>query len=214
MSYKTILFDLDGTLTDPGVGITNSVAYALKKLNYPEQSRNELFKFIGPPLIDSFTSFCGMSLDEARLGVKIYREYYAENGIFENYVYEKIPELLQRLKDGGKTLIVASSKPEVFCRKIMEHFDLDKYFFYVAGSNMDESRSTKAEVIEYALKTCNIGDCSEVLMVGDRKHDVLGAKQFNIDTCGVLFGYGSKEELTDAGAKYLAATPLEILNYV
>ena len=131
MSYKTILFDLDGTLTDPGVGITNSVAYALKKLNYPEQSRNELFKFIGPPLIDSFTSFCGMSLDEARLGVKIYREYYAENGIFENYVYEKIPELLQRLKDGGKTLIVASSKPEVFCRKIMEHFDLEKYFFYI-----------------------------------------------------------------------------------
>lgn len=213
MLYKTILFDLDGTLTDPGIGITNSVNYALKKMNYPEQSRNELFKFIGPPLIDSFMQFCNMDKAQAEQAVNFYREYYAQKGIFENYVYEKIPELLETLQKMGKTLIVASSKPEIFCKQIMEKFDLAKYFLYIAGANMDETRTKKAEVIEYALKTCNISNYNEVLMVGDRMHDVLGAKQFGIATCAVLFGYGTKEELKNAGAKYFAKTALEILNY-
>ena len=202
--YETILFDLDGTLTDPGLGITNSVAYALKKWNIEVKDRSELYKYIGPPLIESFEKFCGFTHDDAVLSLKYYREYFAEKGLFENEVYDGIADMLQYLKKQGKRLVVATSKPEVYAKKILEHFDLYKYFDFLAGATFDEKRVKKKDVIDYALKICGIEDLSKVVMIGDREHDVIGAACFGIDSVGVLWGYGSREELEAAGATYIA----------
>lgn len=206
-TYNTILFDLDGTLTDPGIGITNSVAYALNKYNIQVKDRSELYKFIGPPLHESFENFYGFSKEEALKAVEYYREYYKDKGIFENYVYEGIKELLKELKAAGKTLVLATSKPEIFAKQILEHFQLESYFTYIAGSNLDGSRTKKDEVIRYALDSCNIStkdQMAQTIMIGDRKHDALGAGKVGIDSIGVLFGYGSSEELKEAGATYIA----------
>jgi len=202
--YKTVLFDLDGTLTDPGEGITNSVAYALKKYNIIVEDRTELYKFIGPPLWESFKMFYGFSKEEAERAVEYYREYYRDIGIWENSVYDGIEELLINLKNNGYKLIVATSKPEVFARQILEHYGLDKHFDYIAGGTLDGTRIKKDEVIAYALETCEIADTSEVIICGDRAFDVIGAKKWGIDSIGVLFGYGSREELEDAGATFVA----------
>ena len=164
INYKYILFDLDGTLTDPAIGITNSVMYALKKYGIEISDRSELFKFIGPPLWDSFEKYYGFSKEEAKKAVGYYREYYNTKGIFENYVYNGFNELLNLLKVNGKILIVATSKPEVFAKQILEHFDIAKYFTYIAGGNLDGSRVNKDEVISYALKSCNITDKSKVII--------------------------------------------------
>lgn len=212
--YQYILFDLDGTLTDPGIGITNSVAYALEKYNITVEDRTELYKFIGPPLQDSFMEFYGFSEMESKKAVEYYREYFRDKGIFENEVYEGIPELLQTLKGAGKQVILATSKPEEFARQILEHFDLIQYFDFVAGATMDGSRSEKADIIQYALDKCMIKDTSKVIMVGDRKHDIIGAAKNKLPAIGVLFGYGSEEELRNAGAKYLARTSFDILKYI
>lgn len=212
--YQYILFDLDGTLTDPGIGITNSVAYALEKYNITVEDRTELYKFIGPPLQDSFMEFYGFSEMESKKAVEYYREYFRDKGIFENEVYEGIPELLQTLKGAGKQVILATSKPEEFARQILEHFDLIQYFDFVAGATMDGSRSEKADIIQYALDKCMIKDKSKVIMVGDRKHDIIGAAKNKLPAIGVLFGYGSEEELRNAGAKYLARTSFDILKYI
>lgn len=213
--YDIVLFDLDGTLTDPGVGITNSVAYALEKYNIHVKEREELYRFIGPPLIDSFQNFYGFSEQQALEAVVYYREYYQDKGIFENYVYEGIPELLKELQKREKRLIVATSKPEEFAKKIIEHYNLESYFSYVAGATMDnQTRITKAAVIQYALETCQIKDRAKVIMVGDRKHDVQGAAQCGIDTIGVLYGYGDRTELQTAGAKYIAETVEQIADFI
>ncbi len=204
MAYQTILFDLDGTLTDPGVGITNSVAYALGKYKITVPERAALYKFIGPPLIDSFERYYGFSHERAVEAVTFYREYFSETGIFENQVYDGIGELLQELRKAGKQLIVATSKPEQFAVQILEHFALAGYFDFIAGACMDESRTKKAEVITYALEACGITDKSRVLMVGDREHDVLGAKEAGVASLGVLYGYGDREELERAGADIIA----------
>ncbi len=204
MAYQTILFDLDGTLTDPGVGITNSVAYALGKYKIAVPERAALYKFIGPPLIDSFERYYGFSRERAMEAVNFYREYFSETGIFENQVYDGIGELLKDLRAAGKRLVVATSKPEQFAVRILEHFALADYFDYIAGANMDESRTKKAEVITYALKVCGITDRRPVLMVGDREHDVLGAKEAGVASLGVLYGYGDREELERAGADIIA----------
>lgn len=172
--YEVILFDLDGTLTDPGVGITNSVAYALKKYGIEVTDKTELYKFIGPPLQESFETYYGFSEEKARTAVEYYREYYRDKGIFENLVYEGIEKLLKTIYDSGKKIIVATSKPEIFANKILEHFHLAKYFTYIAGASMDGTRTKKDEVISYALKTCYISDFSKVVMIGDREHDVIG----------------------------------------
>lgn len=212
--YQYILFDLDGTLTDPGIGITNSVAYALEKYNISVEDRTELYKFIGPPLQDSFMEFYGFSEMESKRAVEYYREYFRDKGIFENEVYEGIPELLQTLKGLGKQVILATSKPEEFARQILEHFDLIQYFDFVAGATMDGLRSEKSDIIQYALEQCMIKDTSKVIMVGDRKHDIIGAAKNKLPAIGVLFGYGSEEELRNAGAKYLARTSFNILKYI
>ncbi len=212
--YKNILFDLDGTLTDPGVGITNSAAYALAKYGIKIIDRSELYKFIGPPLKNSFMEYFGFSEAESLQAVEYYREYFRDKGIFENKVYEGIPEMLQALKNAGKTIILATSKPEAFAQKILEHFDLLKYFDFVAGATMDGVRSKKADVIRYAIEKSQISDLAETIMVGDREHDIIGANENGISSIGVLFGYGSMEELEKAGAMYIVGAPLEILGTV
>ena len=213
--YDYIFFDLDGTLTDPGVGITNSVAYALKKFGIEPPEREALYPFIGPPLKDSFARFYGMNADECTLAVKYYREYYSDKGIFENALYGSIPELLEALRTRGKRLVLATSKPDVFAEKILVHFGLREHFDFVAGASMDETRTKKDEVIAHALGSCDLFDKTDrILMVGDRKHDILGAAVHGIDALGVTFGYGSKEELTAAGAKFIAHSPAEILQFI
>ena len=212
--YKYILFDLDGTLTDPGLGITNSVMYALKKFGIYENDRTSLYRFIGPPLKESFADFCGFSPEQCELAVSYYREHFRDTGIFENSVYTGIPELLTQLKERGRTLIVATSKPEVFAVRILKHFGLYRHFAYTAGAAMDDSRSLKADVIRYALEQCGVTDKSEAVMIGDRKHDIIGAKENGIHSVGVLYGYGDIAELQAAGADCIAAEPADILNCV
>ena len=202
--YKYILFDLDGTITDSAPGITNSVKYALKKLGAPIPPYETLCKFIGPPLLDGFRDICGFDTEKAQAAVKLYREYYETTGLFENAVYDGIPELLRALKENEKTVILATSKPEKFARLILDHFDLMQYFNYAAGASMDETRNKKDAVIAYALKECNITDKSLAVMVGDRHHDIFGAKENGISSVGVLYGFGNREELTAAGADYIA----------
>lgn len=212
--YQYILFDLDGTLTDPGEGITNSVAYALKKYNIIVEDRRELYKFIGPPLQESFLRFYGFSEEQSLEAVEFYREYFSVKGIFENKVYKGTEETLSALKDKGKHIILATSKPEKFARQILEHFDLMKYFDFVAGATMDGTRSKKDDVIRYAVSNYPVNDLSKAVMIGDREHDILGANNVGMDSIGVLFGYGDNDELTEAGATYIVKEMKDILNIV
>lgn len=212
--FRYLLFDLDGTVTDPGIGITNSVMYALKKFGIEEADRRKLYRFIGPPLADSFREFYGFSEKEARQGIVFYREYYRDKGIFENKVYDGMEEMLKVLKKNGKELILATSKPEKFARQILEHFHLKPYFSFAAGATMDERRVRKEDVIAYALQTCHILDRNRTLMIGDRRHDIEGARCNGLPALGVLYGYGSRQELVKAGAAALAESPEDILTYV
>ncbi|TYQ16733.1 UNVERIFIED_CONTAM: phosphoglycolate phosphatase [Acetivibrio alkalicellulosi] len=210
MGYEYVLFDLDGTITDPAIGITNSVIYALKKYGIEVSDRSELYKFIGPPLRESFENYYGFSKKEAKMAVEYYREYYRDRGIYENLVYDGFEDLLKTLKDNSKILIVATSKAEVFAKQVVEYFDIAKYFTYVAGSNLDGTRVKKGEVISYAIKSCNIVDLSKTIMIGDREHDIIGAKEMGISSIGVLFGYGSRNELEKAGADFIVDTVADI----
>lgn len=212
--YNTILFDLDGTLTDSQYGIFNSLVYALKKFNIEVDDRSQLKRFLGPPLHESFANFYGFSEEKALIGVDYYREYFHDKGIFENEVYEGVYELLENIKASGKKIILATSKPEEYAIRILEHFDLAKYFDVIAGATMDGSISKKSDVIEYALKRGNVENFEETIMVGDREHDILGSKKFGLDSIGVLYGYGSLEELNEAGATYIAETVEDILEYL
>ena len=212
--YDTILFDLDGTLTDPGEGIINSVLYALNKYEIHIEDKTDLYKFIGPPLVDSFKIYFGFSEEKSMQAVEYYREYFKEKGMFENTVCDGIEDLLESLKAADKKLIAATSKPEPFAVKILEHFSLAGYFDFIAGATMNSQRIKKAHIIEYALNCCNINDLSGVVMVGDREHDIIGAKTVGIDSIGVLFGYGSREELVRAGASYIAEKTEDIYKIV
>lgn len=208
--FDYLFFDLDGTLTDPALGITNSFIHAIKYFGLEVPSYETLCSFIGPPLPDTFKQQFGFSEEKAAEGVKKYREYFSEKGLLENSVYPGIPELLAQLKQQGKKLIVATSKPEEYSVRIIEHFGLAQYFENVCGSLMDESRSKKDEVIAYAIERNGISDKSKILMIGDRKHDILGAKKVGLKSCGVLFGYGSLEELQTAGADFIAQNIQEL----
>ena len=212
-SYEYCFFDLDGTLTDSSSGITNAVRYALDKYGIREPDRRKLYRFIGPPLTESFREFYGFSEERCLEAVRYYREYYRDRGIYENCVYDGMEEVLKVLKQAGRHLVVATSKPEVFARQIISYFHLDPYFEYVAGMELDGGRGTKAEVIEYALEACKVPDRTKVLMIGDREHDVLGAKKAGIDCLGVLYGFGTEEELLTAGASGITATVEGILEY-
>lgn len=216
--FDTVLFDLDGTLTDPFEGISNSVIYALKKFGIAAPDKPLLKKFIGPPLTESFSEYCGLNHSDALHAVDYYREYFSVAGIFENKPYEGVCELLSGLKERGYTAILATSKPEQFAKAIVQHFGLDQYFKEICGATMDQSRTQKADVIAYALKKCEIKDeikdKKRAVMVGDRKHDIIGAKTNGLSSIGVLYGYGSKEELLEAGANYIANSPVDILHYI
>ena len=205
-----VFFDLDGTLTDSGLGITNSVAYSLEKHGIEVSSREDLYKFVGPPLVDSFMKYYGFSLEGARKAVDAYREYYRERGIFENEVYDGVRELLEALRCAGKKIVLATSKPEIFAKKILSYFELDGYFCCVVGAMLDETRTKKSDVISYALSCCGNPTLDSVIMVGDREHDILGAKENGIRSIGVLYGYGTREELSEAGADFIAKTPKDI----
>lgn len=201
MKKQYILFDLDGTLTDPKEGITKGVAHALAAFDIQVEDLDTLTPFIGPPLYASFSEFYGFDEAQIEKGVRTYREYYTDKGMWENYVYDGIPELLQHLKAAGKTILLATSKPEKVAKQILEKFELLQYFDYAAGAAMDlKDRYTKADVIAHALEMCGSPDPSDIVMVGDRKFDVEGAAPFGIETIGVTYGYGTKEELEEAGA--------------
>lgn len=210
MKIHTILFDLDGTLTDSGEGIMNAVRYTLERYE-KEATEEELRSFIGPPLQTQFEQFLKVSEKEGKRAVSIYREYYTKRGIYENKVYPGIPDVLKQLKQAGFRLCIATSKPEKFAVQIAEHFNFAQYFDRIGGALMDGNRTKKREVIEYVLTEEQIGDQREgILMVGDRKHDICGAKQTGLRSMGVLYGYGSQEELETAGADWIVETPEDI----
>lgn len=212
--FDIVLFDLDGTLTDPGEGITNSVAYALKKYDIEVTDKRELYKFIGPPLKDSFMKYYGFSEEKAEEAIAFYREYFRNIGIFENKVYDGVEDMLRTLHADGKKIVLATSKPEEFAVRILEHFGLKKYFAVVAGASMDSSRSKKGDVIAYAISLCENFDKDTAIMIGDREHDIIGAKENELKSIGVLYGYGDEEELKTAGADYIAVAPEDILKLV
>ena len=205
-----IFFDLDGTLTDPALGITNSLMYALDKFGVHVENREELYQFIGPPLVDKMMEVYGFSKGKAEQGLAYYREYFGVKGIFENTVYDGIPEMLKELQESGYRLALATSKPEMFAKQILDHVELTKYFCFVGGSDMEGTRASKDAVIKYVLASLDIAEPSKCIMVGDREHDVIGAEKCGIDCVGVLFGYGSREELENAGASYIVETVTEL----
>jgi phosphoglycolate phosphatase len=200
-----ILFDLDGTLTDPGEGITNSVAYALRQFGIEVADRSALNAFIGPPLLESFARYYGFDAEKCREALVQYRVYFAERGIFENQLYPETVWLLEELTRLGAKLILATSKPEEYALRILRHFDVEQYFYCVAGASMDEKRCEKSDVIAYALQKAGIADSTACVMVGDRRHDVQGARANGIPCIGVLWGYGDEAELRAAGASAIAA---------
>ncbi|UQZ36631.1 phosphoglycolate phosphatase [Paenibacillus sp. PK3_47] len=208
-SLKNILFDLDGTLTDPKEGITKCIEYALNKFGIEVEHPDLLLPYIGPPLYDSFIQIQGMPAEQALLAVDYYRERYKTLGMFENSVIPGIPQLLEELQNQGYSLYVATSKPVVFAEEIIRHYKLEGYFKYVGGSNLDGTRSKKREVIQHVLDHNNL-PAGEALMIGDREHDIIGAQGCGVTSIGVTFGYGSVEELNGAGADYIAYTVAEV----
>ena len=206
-----LLWDLDGTLTDPMEGITRSVQAALRAFGIDEPDRRRLCPFIGPPLLDSFREFYGFSEEEAARAVVKYREYFAETGIFENTLYPGVPHVLETLAARGKTHVLATSKPTVFAERILTHFGLSGFFTQTIGSNLDGTRTAKAEVVAHALAQFPDTDASAAVMIGDRHFDMEGAHAAGIDAVGVTYGYGSREELEASGAAALAASPEELL---
>ncbi|MEE6449976.1 HAD family hydrolase [Gottfriedia acidiceleris] len=203
MTYNTILLDLDGTLTDPKVGILNSVKYALQKMNIAIPLEAELLKFIGPPIQQSFSEIFHLNEKDRLNAVRFYREYFSQSGMIENNVYDGIRDLLSNLQKEKKRLYVATSKPTIFAKKILCHFQLDEYFVDIVGSELDGTRIDKGEIIEYIFEMNNDLSKEDSVMVGDRLHDIKGAKIANIDGIGVTYGYGSELELADAGANVI-----------
>lgn len=212
--YKIILFDLDGTLTQSGEGITKSVQYALEKMGIEAPDLEALKVFIGPPLHQQFMTYANLDEEQGRQAVEYYRERYSVTGIFENTPYDGVAEMLEALKNKGYRLAVASSKPEFYVLKILEHFNLKDYFEVIVGSEMNGERTSKDEVIEEALYRLNMSDKrEEVLMIGDREHDILGARKCGLECLAVSYGYGSVEELIAADPLKIAASAEEIVDF-
>ncbi|MDD7025476.1 MAG: HAD hydrolase-like protein [Oscillospiraceae bacterium] len=212
MKYNIILFDLDGTLTDPKVGITTCCQYGLRAVGVDVPDLKELEQFIGPPLLPAFQEVYGLDEEQALKAIDKFRERFQSVGLYENELLPGVPQMLRTLKEHGKILATASSKPEVFVKQILQHFDIDSWFDEIVGSTMDEKHAGKAEVIGEALRRlgCADADRDSILMVGDRMHDVEGAAALNIRTVGVTFGYGSRSELEQAGAWRIADTMEEL----
>ncbi len=211
--FTTILFDLDGTLTDPYLGITNSIMYALEKLGREIPPREQLLSFIGPPLYDEFRRKFGMDDAEAREAVRLYREYYPQKGLYENAVIDGAEQLLAVLKLRGKRVSLATTKPEPYAREILRYFGLLHYFDFVGAAQLDGSISTKSEVLRHVMKSMNV-TAEECVLVGDRMHDIDGAHLVGMKCIGFLAGYGSREELIEHGADHLADTLPDVLKFV
>ena len=214
--YKYIFFDLDGTLTDPREGITRSVQYALKKMGIEEPDLTKLEVFIGPPLVDSFMEYYGFTLDEARQGTEYYRENFSVHGWRQNKLFDGTRKMLTDLKEHGKVIAVASSKPEYFVEKILAYFEIDELFDYVCGGSMDETRTHKDQVIDELLKRMRLSEPEkrEILMVGDRRHDVEGAAVFGIPCLGLSMGFAAEGELEKAGAIAVVDSVEGITEYI
>ena len=211
MTWDTVLFDLDGTLTESGQGVANGVLHALAAFDLPEPSADELRKYLGPPLWVSFDEYAGLKGADIERAVQIYREYYHDKGRFENAVFAGIPEMLAELVDSGIRLAVATSKVDHSAISILEHFELDQYFEVISGSDeLGVTRGTKALVIAHALSELNVMDRQRVVMIGDREHDVHGANEHNLECIGVLWGYGDEVELAAAGATRITANVPEL----
>jgi phosphoglycolate phosphatase len=214
LSYDYLFFDLDGTIKDSSTGIINSVKYAVEKLNLTMPSDEELLSFIGPPLLESFQVVFGLSEEEAQTAITVYREYFSAKGLYENEVYPGIDQLFKDLTSRDKKIFLATSKPEVFAIQILEHFDLAKYFSGMYGASMDSSRSSKVDVLKYAIAESGITDKSKAIMIGDRLHDMVGGTQNGIATLGVTYGFGDEEELNKSRAMYITHSASEILKYI
>ncbi len=213
--YKAILFDLDGTLTDSGEGITKSVQYALEKIGHPEPELSKLRSFVGPPLLEQFMSYANIDADTARLAVTYYRERYAPIGVFENAVYPGVEKMLYDLRQKGYLLGVASSKPEMFVIQVLEHFGLKRYFHVIVGSELNGGRSEKEEVVREALYRLHLEDHREqVVLVGDRKYDINGARACGMECIAVSYGYGSVEELRAADPLTIVQSPYEVVRFL
>ncbi len=213
-NFNTVLFDLDGTLTDSSPGIFNCVKHALTLLGRDIPDENVLKKFLGPPLRYSFTEFCGLDEDTAVQAVKLYRQRYGTVMTTENALYNGVESMLKQLHNGGITIGVATSKPEKYAVKILEDFGIKRYFKTVCGTTPEENRTEKVYLIEKALRVCGVTDLSTAVMVGDRFYDIEGAKAAGIASVGALYGYGSRLELENAGADYTAASPDDIVKII
>ncbi|MBR5453747.1 MAG: HAD hydrolase-like protein [Clostridia bacterium] len=210
---KFILFDFDGTITDTGEGIINAVEYTLVKMGKDPGSEADRRRFVGPPLRQAFERFSDMDTPTATEAVRVYREYYRETGLFEASLYDGVTEQLRRLRESGAVTAVASSKPTIFINKLIEHFGITDLFDFVAGSELDGTHTDKAEVIAIAME--HLGAAKEdTVMVGDRSHDIIGAKKHGLASVGVLYGYGSREELTESGADAIAAETTELYDII
>jgi phosphoglycolate phosphatase len=209
MRYPVIFFDLDGTLTDPTEGITKSVQYALAKFGIAAEL-DQLHSFIGPPLHRSFMAEYAFDEPTARQAVEAYREYFAEQGIYQNRIFEGIPELLQGLRAAGSALCVVSSKPTVYSQQIVRHFGLDDFFDAVIGPGLDLANAEKTVLVRQAIDRYTALAADDFVMIGDREHDIIGAAANGIDSIGVTYGAGSRQELTAAAATYIADTLAEL----
>lgn len=212
--YKTVLFDLDGTITDSEPGIIACVQHALRQFGIEVEDPKTLRPFIGPPLRDSFRDYFHMTPEEAEQATEFYRQRYAPIGKFECSVYPGIPQLLRRLHETGRTVILATSKPEGFAREILEHFDLLQYFDLIGGATLDGSRDTKEAVLQYILDSGRVPDRQDAVMIGDTKFDMIGAAAFSLPAVGVLYGFGSRQELEENGALFLARDAAELERYL
>jgi phosphoglycolate phosphatase len=211
MTMNAIFFDLDGTLTDPKPGITRSIQYALQKLDLPVPPQDELTWCIGPPLRASFVKMLGEA--RADLAVSLYRERFGDVGLYENQVYPDIEHILAALKQSHGRLFVATSKAHVFADRIIDHFRLRDYFEHVFGAELDGTRADKGELLTYALENTGV-DPRRAIMIGDRSHDIIGAKKNGMNSVGVLYGYGSERELIEAGASHICATPRSVHDHI
>lgn len=212
MNKKYILFDLDGTLTNPALGITNSIIYALKAFNIEVRNRKDLYVFIGPPLHQSFMDFCNFTAQQADEAVEKYREYFSVKGLFENDPYTGIVQTLAYLKEKGYKIGLATPKPEIYAKQILEKFEMAPYFDVIKGSRLNDKTENKTRIMKEAMDFFNDSDFSQFIMVGDRKFDIEGAHTNMIESIGVTYGYGSKEELEEANSTYIVNSVEELKN--
>lgn len=208
-NYDTFLFDLDGTLTDPGEGIVNSLLYSLSRMGVQETDRDKLLTFIGPPLVDSFVNWYGFDDDQVVKAIAYYREFFRDKGLYQNVKFDGVETILENLEKHGKNMFIATTKPTVFAERIADRFDFSRYFIEIVGSELDGRRTKKDEVIKTIFDRHDL-EKHRTIMIGDRLHDIVGAKKNGIDSVGVGYGFGSREELEDAGADFYVDSIYEL----